>query len=67
MNNEMAFRRRNIESRCKADQKQVISENFEALNFFPVVGKKSINAAPLIDTERLYVLKYRYCTKYLIT
>ena len=57
----MATRRRIIESRCKADQKQVINENFEALNFFPVVGKKSINAAPLIDTERLYVLKYRYC------
>ena len=59
MNNEMAARRRIIESRCKADQKHIISENFEALNFFPVVGQKSINVVPLIDAARFYVLKYR--------
>ena len=55
----MAARRRIIESRCKADQKHIISENFEALNFFPVVGQKSINVVPLIDAARFYVLKYR--------
>ena len=60
LSNEMAARRKNIQAKCNLGQKKKMSNEFEALNFFPVARQNSINVAPLIDTARLYVFKHRF-------
>ena len=59
LSNEMAARRKNIQKRCNLKLKQKFNTKLEALNIIPMVGQKTLTVAPLIDTSRLYVLKYR--------
>ena len=60
LSNEMAARRKNIQAKCNLGQKKKMSNEFTALNFFPVARQDSIDVAPLIDTARLYVLQHRF-------
>ena len=59
LSNEMAARRKNIQARCNLKLPPKFSKKLAALNLIPVVGQKTLTVAPLIDTSRLYVLKYR--------
>ena len=64
LSNEMAARRRHIKSRCDLIHKQHLNPKLKALNFEPFAGSGGIMAAPVIDTARLYVFKYRLDPKF---
>ena len=57
--NEMAARRRHIKRKCYEMRKETLNPKLDALNLFTAFTSAKLNTVPILDSGRLYVLKYR--------